>query len=79
MGGFTFDQIDDMTKSAISEIGNMISGNATTIFFNQGIKLNITTPEVIENTIDLGYAGKQVASVKINIDNIGELDIHVLL
>ena len=39
MGGFVITEMDEMGKSAISELGNMISGNASTMLFNQGVRV----------------------------------------
>ncbi|MCD7826597.1 MAG: chemotaxis protein CheX [Clostridiaceae bacterium] len=36
--------IDDLGKSAISELGNMIAGNAATVFANSNLLIDITTP-----------------------------------
>ena len=36
--------IDDLGKSAISELGNMIAGNAATVFANNDILIDITPP-----------------------------------
>ena len=36
MGGYAIAEMDEMGQSAISELGNMISGNASTILYNQG-------------------------------------------
>lgn len=38
------DTIDAMGQSAISELGNMIAGNAATIFANSNIIIDITPP-----------------------------------
>lgn len=38
------DTIDEMGQSAISELGNMIAGNAATVFANSNILIDITPP-----------------------------------
>lgn len=38
------DQIDAIGQSAISELGNMVAGNAATVFANSNILIDITTP-----------------------------------
>lgn len=42
MGGFVLTEMDEMGQSAISELGNMISGNASTLLSNQGFAVDIT-------------------------------------
>ena len=37
-------EIDALGQSAISELGNMIAGNAATVFANNNIIIDITTP-----------------------------------
>ena len=37
-------EIDEMGQSAISELGNMIAGNAATVFANSNILIDITPP-----------------------------------
>ncbi|HOA96597.1 MAG TPA: chemotaxis protein CheX [Acetivibrio saccincola] len=44
MGGIETVELDEMSKSAISELANMILGNATTILYNRGIGVEITPP-----------------------------------
>ncbi len=36
--------IDEIGQSAISELGNMVAGNAATVFANNNIIIDITTP-----------------------------------
>lgn len=44
MMGMPVAELDDMSKSAISELANMISGNVATIFAGKGLMVDITTP-----------------------------------
>lgn len=37
-------QIDDFAASALSELGNMVMGNAATVFASNGIGIDITPP-----------------------------------
>jgi chemotaxis protein CheX len=43
--------MDDISKSAICELGNMIMGNTATIFSTRGIAIDITPPTVGNGTI----------------------------
>jgi chemotaxis protein CheX len=78
MGGFTVTQIDDMSKSAISELGNMISGNASTILYNQGIIIDITPPQVISSSDQFDFNG-QALTVPLDLGEIGQINIQVLI
>ncbi len=44
MGGAPVPELDEMAKSALSELTNMILGNAATILYNKGLAIDITPP-----------------------------------
>lgn len=44
MFGMPVEELDDMSKSALNELSNMIMGNTATIFSTQGILIDITPP-----------------------------------
>jgi chemotaxis protein CheX len=46
MMGMPVDELNDMARSAISELGNMILGNAATVFAGKGIVIDITPPSL---------------------------------
>lgn len=37
-------ELNDLAKSALCELGNMMLGNVATLFFNEGTKIDITPP-----------------------------------
>ena len=47
MMGMPVTEFDEMSKSAISEMSNMIMGNAATILYNRGINIDITPPSLL--------------------------------
>lgn len=47
MGGAPITELDEMSKSAVSEMGNMIMGNVSTIFASNSIKIDITPPSLL--------------------------------
>lgn len=77
MGGFVLTEMDEMGRSAISELGNMISGNASTILSNQGYVVDITPPKVIKS--EGGQAARKALCSPLVMDGIGELDIQVMI
>lgn len=79
MGGFSISEIDEMGRSAISELGNMISGNASTMLSNQGVHVDITPPKVIQSATAAGFKAQQALTVPLIMEGIGELDIQVLV
>lgn len=58
MMGMPVPELDDMAMSAISELGNMIMGNAATVFSTRNIGIDITPPTVGRGTgkIDTMYS-----------------------
>ena len=44
MCGMPVEELDEMPRSALSELSNMIMGNAATLFSNQEILIDITPP-----------------------------------
>ncbi|GAK42565.1 chemotaxis protein CheX [Paenibacillus urinalis] len=79
MGGYVISEMDEMGQSAISELGNMISGNASTILYNQGIAVDITPPQVTKSSHPAMDAVTQALSIPLVMDGIGELDIQVMI
>lgn len=53
MMGMEVKEFDDMAKSAISELANMVAGNSTMYFSNIGVKIDITPPSL--------YTGKDMS------------------
>lgn len=79
MGGFVITEIDEMGKSAISELGNMISGNASTMLYNQGVHVDITPPRVVQPSISTSNGAMRALAVPLIMDGIGEMEIQVLI
>ncbi|WP_308635600.1 chemotaxis protein CheX [Paenibacillus silvisoli] len=79
MGGYPIAEMDEMGKSAISELGNMISGNASTMLFNQGVRVDITPPKLVLSNQAAGFTATKALTIPLIMDGIGELDIQVLI
>jgi chemotaxis protein CheX len=47
MGGMPVVELDEITKSAVAELSNMILGNAANIFYKNNISIDITPPTVL--------------------------------
>lgn len=50
MMGMPVPELNDMAKSAVSELSNMVLGNAATIFSTKNIALDITPPTITLGT-----------------------------
>ncbi|USB32510.1 chemotaxis protein CheX [Paenibacillus sp. YPG26] len=79
MGGFVITEMDEMGTSAISELGNMISGNASTILSNQGFTVDITPPKVVKSTSSADSSSSKALFIPLTINGVGELDIQVMI
>jgi len=79
MGGYVINEMDEMGKSAISELSNMISGNASTILYNQGMTVDITPPRIVEMAQAAGFENSKALAVPLIIESIGQLDIQVIV
>ena len=79
MMGMPVPELDDLAMSAISELGNMIMGNAATILSTKGIGIDITPPTVCRGAMKISqsYARNVCIPMTCNDDLILELDIAV--
>ncbi|MFC3748060.1 chemotaxis protein CheX [Paenibacillus sp. GCM10012306] len=78
MGGFVITEMDEMGQSAISELSNMISGNASTILSNQGVAVDITPPKLMKSD-SMSFESSKALSIPLLMEGIGELDIQVMI
>lgn len=79
MMGMPVDEFDDMAKSAVSELSNMLSANASINFSNEGISTDISIPALMygEN-IEIKMSTKEVLCVEFDVDAI-HLQINIAL
>lgn len=47
MYGMPVDELNDISKSALSELTNMILGNTATLLYNKGVGIEITPPSLL--------------------------------
>lgn len=79
MGGSNVTEFDEMSRSALSELGNMISGNASSLLYNEGIVIDITPPLYIDlEERKAHFHSKKAIVVPLRMSEIGEFEIFVL-
>ncbi len=78
MMGMPVNEIDDMAKSALSELGNMIMGNAATILANNEIRIDITPPTLGMGSTKLSSPNMTSIKVPLLYDG-GEVKLYFLL
>lgn len=79
MGGMPVETLDEIAKSAISELGNMVLGNTATLLYNIGIKIDITPPTLlIGEKLSISTISTKTITIPLNTDyGIIELDIAI--
>lgn len=70
-------ELDAMSQSAICELGNMILGNAATIFSTKGIKIDITPPAICFGDVRFTSVYAANICVPIALDDGNEIEINV--
>lgn len=77
MGGMTVIEMDEISSSAISELGNMIMGNTCTIFSKNEVYVDITPPTIL--TGDKIRISNKIATISIPlmIQSYGNININV--
>ncbi|KMT22012.1 chemotaxis protein CheX [Clostridium cylindrosporum] len=77
MMGMSIDEIDEMGRSAVSELTNMITGNAATIMGENGCSVDISTPSMIfGKDVHLMISKNEVISVNMDT-SIGEFEVNI--
>lgn len=69
------DTIDEMGQSAMSELGNMIAGNAATVFANNNIVIDITPPDYYLGSVFQSNA-EELFSIPFTCD-AGDLTVDI--
>lgn len=78
MMGMPVNEIDDMAKSALSELGNMIMGNAATLLSNSNLMIDITPPTL--GTGKAKFTSPNITSIKVPLQyDGGEVRLFFLL
>lgn len=78
MMGTQVEALDEMSLSAISELGNMIAGNAATLISQKGFDVDITPPSVVRGE-NIKVSTRVPALVVPMITQFGRVDINVAL
>ncbi|WP_168735818.1 chemotaxis protein CheX [Cohnella fermenti] len=80
MGGAEVPELNEMALSAISELANMICGNAAIHLSQEGVTLDISPPTIITgNALGVVAARLKTTSIPICMDGLDGLEICVAL
>lgn len=80
MFGMPVVELDEISRSAISELSNMILGNASTLLYNKGLNVDITPPSLLmgDNMFISSNKMKTICvPLLIEADDVIELDISI--
>lgn len=81
MFGMSVTELDEIAKSAISELTNMILGNTATILYNKGIGIEITPPSMLmgDNMVITPNKMKTICiPLHLNDQDVLEIDVSVV-
>lgn len=71
MMGMPVEELDDMAKSALSELSNMLTANGSINFSNDGINIDISVPTMMYGSdIEIMTSGDTMINVLFDIDGI---------
>jgi chemotaxis protein CheX len=81
MFGMPVTELDEISKSAISEMTNMILGNTATILYNKGIGIEITPPSFLMGD-NMQISPNKMKTICVPLilsnDDVMEIDISVV-
>ncbi|HWT73276.1 MAG TPA: chemotaxis protein CheX [Mobilitalea sp.] len=72
-------EMDELAKSAICELGNMIMGNTATIFSTRGIAIDITPPTVGNGTMSFTTSYASNICVPLEYENGKKIEINIAI
>lgn len=73
----TVEHLDEMSRSAISELGNMIMGNVATVFSTQNIGVDITPPVMMIGIIELSNNFTKNICIPVDLGDGHTMEINV--
>jgi chemotaxis protein CheX len=79
MGGVQVSTLGSLEQSAISELANMICGNAMSFFSNDSITLDITPPTLIMGKqIEISTGRMSVLSIPIILNSKNQIEMNIV-
>lgn len=80
MMGAPVTEMDELAKSAISELTNMILGNTATLFYNTGINIDITPPSLLMGqNVQISTTKTQTICIPLELSDGNNFEIDVSL
>lgn len=77
MMGMPVEELDELSKSALSELANMIMGNSATLLFNAGVNIDITPPTLMMgDNMQVSAGSMRTVCVPLSCE-LGEINLDV--
>lgn len=73
------DDMNEISRSAISELGNMIMGNTATIFSTKGIAIDITPPTLGKGTMSFTSSFAQNICIPLEYEDGKKIEINIAI
>ncbi len=77
MGGMPVEEMNDIAKSAIGELGNMIMGNTCSTFYDKGISVEITPPTILTGEKVQVSNRYKTLCIPVNLRQFGSIEIGI--
>ena len=79
MMGMPVTELDEMSTSAISELGNMIMGNAATLLSTKGVGIDITPPTICRGTMTFAQTYTKNICIPLSEDDGIHMEIDIAI
>lgn len=80
MMGMPITELDEMSKSAIAESANMILGNAATLLYEKGLKVEITPPSLMMgDNIQISTPNMRTLCIPLLLSTGGQIELDIAL
>ena len=80
MIGMPVTQFDQLVASAISELGNMVTGNSASLLAAQGFNCDITPPTILRGTnVKISTVDIPALVIPLNLKELGGFEVNVSL
>lgn len=71
--------LDDIGKSALSELGNMVMGNTATLFSEKGIGIDITPPTLAVGNVEFSTGFAKNLCIPLMIDESTSINFNIAM
>lgn len=72
-------QMDELSKSAICELGNMIMGNAATVFSTKGVGIDITPPTLCVGNVSVHTSFSKNICIPLTYDEGKTVEFNIAI